>query len=122
VNILLLEPDSILGATYQRALEQAGHVVAWSRNAEEAVDLVDRDAVDVVILELQLPGHGGIEFLYEFRSYPEWQSVPVILHTFVPPRDVVIPMGLNVAAHAYKPETSLKQLVGYVSEALPISP
>ena len=29
----------------------------------------------IVMLELQLVEHSGIEFLYEFRSYPEWQRV-----------------------------------------------
>ena len=115
-SILLIEPDSILGDIYKKTLTQAGHMVILSKGAQAAVQAADKVLPDIVILELQLSGHSGVEFLYEFRSYPEWQKIPVILHTLVPEESVTLPPQLGVSGHLYKPATSLKQLVRAVDE------
>lgn len=59
----------------------AGHSVAHAKTAQQAVFLADEHKPDVVVLEPQMARHNGIEFLYEFKSYPEWQRIPVILLT-----------------------------------------
>jgi len=117
VNVLIVEPDGLLGSIYQKVLESAGHRVVWSTGAQGAITLADVTTPDVVVLELQLRGHSGIEFLYEFRSYPEWQAIPIILHTFVPRQALTLPAQLNVPLHLYKPTTKLTSLVHAVSEA-----
>lgn len=121
-NILLIEPDNILGKTYATALKTAGHNVAHSRHAQDAVRQSDARKPDIIILELQLPGHSGIEFLYEFRSYPEWQNVPIIIHSLVTPEDLRTHLAqfdqLGIEAYLYKPTTNLRRLVRSVGEIL----
>lgn len=119
MNILLIEPNHTLGDIYKKALLQAGHTVTVCKGAQAAVLAIDKKRPDAVVLEMQLPGHSGVEFLYEFRSYPEWQDIPVILHTLVPEQDVTVPKNLNVRAHLYKPSTKLMQLVRAVNELAP---
>jgi twitching motility two-component system response regulator PilH len=116
MNILLIEPDALLGKTYKVGLERAGHSVVVCRHAQSAVAAAEKSVPDIILLELQLPGHSGVEFLYEFRSYPEWQDIPVILHTWVPKQDVVLQQRLNISEHLYKPTTNLRQLVRAVSD------
>jgi CheY-like chemotaxis protein len=122
MHILLIEPNRILARTYQTALERQGHSVAIIGHAQQAVDRADEHMPDVVVLDLQLPGHSGVEFLYEFRSYPEWQHIPIVLHTFVPPPslEAQLPLleQLNVVEYLYKPATSLQKLLRAVSEAV----
>lgn len=119
--VLLLEPDNFLGDIYAKALERAGHTVVWAKNAQQAIASADAQRPDVVVLELQLPGHGGVEFLYEFRSYPEWQGVPVVLHTFVALQNAsALPPELGIMRHLYKPVTTLQALIRAVSETLPV--
>lgn len=76
MNVLLVEPDTKLAGMYKTALESAGHKVFWALDAQSAVHLADDSAPDLVVLEIQLTSHSGIEFLYEFRSYNEWQDIP----------------------------------------------
>jgi DNA-binding response OmpR family regulator len=80
---------------------------------------------DLVILELQLVEHSGIEFLYEFRSYTDWQQVPVIIQSQVPPAEFadswqLLHDELGVRGYLYKPRTSLTQLLASINEHLPI--
>lgn len=111
MTILLIEPNHLLAKTYVTALEYAGHSVRWQTNAGDAVLDADAERPSVVILEPQLSGHSGIEFLYEFRSYPDWQGVPVILQSFIPDH---LSRGqkqvLGIVDYLYKPATSLQRL------------
>jgi DNA-binding response OmpR family regulator len=120
MNILLIEPDKKLGGTYKRALENAGHTVQWAAHAQDAVHLADKNRPELIILELQLTAHNGIEFLYEFRSYPEWQGISVLLLTMVTPQSLQITQEMmdsfGIVGALYKPATTLKQLVNVVQE------
>lgn len=121
-KILLLEPDVLLAETYQRALRAAGHEPHTTATAQAAIDVADRIEPDLVLLELQLVAHSGIEFLYEFRSYPEWQNVPVIILSHVPPAEFrasseVLKTQLGVREYYYKPYMSLRRLQEIVAAA-----
>lgn len=113
MRILLIEPDKILADIYQQALEAAGHQVSWQTGAEAAVQNADNQQPDAVVLELQLADHNGVEFLYEFRSYSEWQNIPVVVLSQVPDMSFspVLQRQLGVAAYHYKPRTTLKNLL-----------
>ena len=123
MHVLLVEPDKLQATAYQTALERDGHTVAHAVSAQSAVHLADQHAPDVVVLELQLPNHNGVEFLYEFRSYAEWLHIPVVIHTFVPLHDLAhattLTKELNVTRTLYKPAISLAQLCVAVRRAVP---
>jgi len=123
MHILLIEPDALQARAYAAALEQAGHTVARAAGAQSAVHAADEQAPDAAVLELQLSGHNGVEFLYEFRSYPEWLHVPVILHTFVPPDELAfaatLKSELGVRRILYKSATKLADLCAAVLELAP---
>lgn len=120
MHILLIEPDRLQAANIRAALERAGHSVAHAVSAQGAVQLADEQMPDVAVLELQLAQHNGVEFLYEFRSYSEWLHIPIILHTFVPERELAadtLQRELGVVCILYKPATSLGQLCAAVAKA-----
>lgn len=78
-RILLLEADKQLSKNIKSFLNQAGHDVAVYKDPQTAISDADKKFPDVVILDLMLAGRSGIEFLYELRSYPDWQKVPLII-------------------------------------------
>jgi DNA-binding response OmpR family regulator len=119
MQVLLIEPDRLLASVYTSALEKQGHTVAHAVSAQQAVHHADQQLPDVVVLELQMPRHNGVEFLYEFRSYTEWLTVPVLIHSFVPPaelaRAATLQTELGVTRVLHKPATSLQQLCDAVA-------
>jgi DNA-binding response OmpR family regulator len=123
MHILLLEPNTLLAKSYTQAFQLAGHTVGHATGAQAAVDVADKQTPDVVVVELQLPQHTGLEFLHEFRSYPEWQDVPVVVHSMLPPSQSaavanVLRRDLGVRIMLYKPRTTLQQLLRAVREAV----
>lgn len=119
-NVLLIEPNAVLARTYAQALEHAGHTVAQAFTAQEGIHAADEHTPDVVVLELQLSSHNGVEFLHEFRSYAEWQHIPVVVHTVIVPHVIeptLAPLqDLGVRACLYKPRTTLGQLLSAVNQ------
>src|SRR4051812_21517752 len=121
-RILLIEPDRRLAETYVATLSAKGCKVVACASAQAAILAADQQRPDLVILELQLTEHSGIEFLYEFRSYPEWQAIPVIVQSQVPPGEFhnndLLKTELGVQSYLYKPRTSLNALLKAVNEQL----
>lgn len=114
-NILYIEPDNRLAKMYAEALQAAGHKVQLAATAQAAIFAADAIRPDVVFLELQLTEHSGVEFLYEFRSYPDWQTIPVVVVSTVPPQEfaasqALLQQELGVIHYHYKPQLSLRQL------------
>lgn len=120
-RILLVEPDRLLAKTYAKSLRQAGHAVTCCLTGQAAIQAADRQTPDAIVLELQLKGHNGVEFLYELRSYPEWQDLPVVVNTLVPEQSLhsiaTVPL-LHINAYLYKPNSSLAKLLEAVNDAV----
>ncbi len=115
-TILLIEPDIVLANTYIDVLKKKGFSVSHVVSAQDAVIAADAKKPDLVICELQLVSHSGIEFLYEFRSYPDWRHIPVIVLSLVPMTEFKDSMfglvnRLGVVRYLYKPMTGLIELI-----------
>lgn len=117
-RVLIIEADKLLAGNLKKYLERAGHLVSWRSDPQSAVNSADKHRPDVVILDLVLGGHNGVEFLYEFRSYPEWLTVPIIIYSGLPPEELSgtepALAELTIGAYHYKPATSLQQLAASV--------
>jgi len=79
MTILLIESDRLLADNLTQNLKSAGHKINWIVDLQLAIEAIDEKLPEAVIIDLVLAGKSGIEFLYELRSYPEWQNVPVII-------------------------------------------
>ena len=125
-RILFIYSDRLLGSNASSVLKRAGHTVDWHVDLQAAMNSADATRPDIIILDLLLAGRSGVEFLYEFRSYPEWTSVPVVIYTDVTSEEFnQAGVGFNhlyIAAYHYKPATSLAQLSKSVQRILqPVS-
>ena len=123
MKILLLEPNRLLAQQYCAYLNGEGYEVVWRADAQAGVMVADELRPDLVIVELLLAGHSGIEFLYEFRSYSDWLRVPAVVLSAATKASSGIPSAtleeLGVQAYLYKPETPLTKLGLVVRRLLP---
>jgi len=79
-TVLLVEDDKALNRAAAFKLEQKGHTVISTTRAEDAFQaLRDNPIVDIIWLDLLLPGMNGIEFLRELRGKPEFKDKKVII-------------------------------------------
>lgn len=121
-QVLLVEPDKLLAQTYSAALKAAHISAQTAPGAQGAITIIDKKHPKLIVLELQLASHNGVEFLYELRSHSDLQSIPVLLHTIIPLVDVKLSTQtkeqLGIMGYLYKPQTSLEQLIDEVKQIL----
>ena len=62
-----------------RLLSRAGHTVISAESGEEALELLETRGVDVVLLDLMMPGIGGAEVLRKMKEHEGLRATPVIM-------------------------------------------
>ncbi|MDR2240742.1 MAG: response regulator transcription factor [Zoogloeaceae bacterium] len=67
-RLFLAEDDVDLAQGLTSSLRQTGYAVDWAVNGDEADRVLREQAFDLVILDLSLPGKGGLEVLSALRG------------------------------------------------------
>jgi two-component system response regulator AtoC len=77
--ILILEDEEGFQTLLTEILSHAGYQVTSARSGAEALEIVQRQAFDLLLLDNRLPGITGLEFLKQFRE--AGYHTPVIIMT-----------------------------------------
>ncbi|MCP3058467.1 sigma-54 dependent transcriptional regulator [Myxococcus sp. K38C18041901] len=78
-TVLLVDDDPAVAKVLGALLGQAGLATHTARNGTEALALLERWPVDVVVSDVRMPGMDGMQLLAEMGRL--WPDVPVILIT-----------------------------------------
>ncbi len=121
-SVFIIEPDLVLAKVYEKGLIDSGYKVSCATNAEDVVSFLNDFKPNIIITELQIPNHNGIELLNELKSYNDLQDCPVIVNSIIP-EDVLglnssASKSYNMKAYTYKPETTIKKLIGILEEVI----
>ncbi len=79
MRILVVDDDVVFREELAELLRDDGHEVAAASSVPKAVEALTRDEVDVVLTDLKMPRHGGLELLREVRR--QWPRTLVVLIT-----------------------------------------
>jgi two-component system OmpR family response regulator/two-component system copper resistance phosphate regulon response regulator CusR len=79
VDVLVIEDDPVIGKSLQKGFIEAGHSCTWARDGTRGLELARNKCLDVITLDLALPGMPGIELLKQIRA--EKIHTPVVLVT-----------------------------------------
>jgi adenylate cyclase len=80
-RVLVVEDNVTDREMMRRLLVGEGWEVTVAVNGREALDCLERDHPDLVLLDLMMPEMDGFEFLAEFRKDSKFASTPVIVVT-----------------------------------------
>jgi DNA-binding response OmpR family regulator len=80
-RIILAEDEEISGAITSGTLMNAGHAVGWIKDGSQVLGTLLRRPPDLVILDCNMPGQGGVIVLREMRHREELCHVPVLMLT-----------------------------------------
>jgi CheY-like chemotaxis protein len=85
LRILLAEDNPTNQKFAVRAIEKAGHSVVVANNGSEAVEAVDQDSYDVVLMDIHMPEMDGLEATRTIRAREDAaeapQRIPIIAMT-----------------------------------------
>jgi DNA-binding response OmpR family regulator len=80
-KILVVDDSPTYREALAELLVQDGHNVALAPSGEEALELLAIELVDAIILDLLMPGIGGLETCRRLRSNPALRHIPVMMLT-----------------------------------------
>jgi DNA-binding NarL/FixJ family response regulator len=110
LRIMLVEDHSLVRAAIKRTLSVAGmEVVAEAGSAEEALAVVMLQKVDVILVDIDLPGMNGVELVRELA--PRLPDTRIIMLTGSENRDDVLAAFRNGASGYLTKGTSPEGLV-----------
>ena len=79
LRILIIEDETKLAGAVKQGLVEDGFSVELAGTAEEAEPIIGRGALDLIVLDLGLPGKGGLDLLREMRA--AGNNTPVLILT-----------------------------------------
>lgn len=80
-RLALVEDDRLNAIILQRILERDGYQVTWFASGEEFLNAPGREAFDLVLLDVVLPGVDGLEVCRRLKASLGDSDVPVIFIT-----------------------------------------
>jgi len=79
LRILMVEDETRLADAVKKGLGEEGFTVETAESAEAAEPIIARGALDLIVLDIQLPGKNGIDLLRELRA--GGNQTPVLILT-----------------------------------------
>lgn len=80
-KILVVDDDPTMVKLINVNLKLNNYAVLEATSGEQALEIVKNEQLDLVVLDIMMPGVDGWEVLKRIRSNPESQEMPVILVT-----------------------------------------
>lgn len=95
-TILVIEDEADIRNFVSRVLELEGYNVLQAKDGDEGLDLGRRNDVDLVFVDLRLPGRDGWSILKQIKGEQKLHNIKVIVFTASagdPEREKAINMG-----------------------------
>ena len=80
-RVLLVEDDADQRERIRSWLEPQNWSVREAANGRVALEQLDDDVPDVILLDLMMPEMDGFQFASALRDHAEWRSIPIIVIT-----------------------------------------
>lgn len=99
-KILIVDDEPNIVISLEFLMAQGGYEIEVARDGRQAMELLDRFAPDLVLLDVMLPHKDGFEICQLIRETPEWAHIKIVLLT-AKGREVDITKGMALGADAY---------------------
>ena len=102
-TILIVDDDAALREGLAETLDDLGHRAVEAPSGLIALDIVGREQIDAVLLDLRMPGMDGLEILRRLRTDPASAPPVAILTAYASAANTIEAMRLGAFDHLTKP-------------------
>ncbi len=81
-KILIVDDEADIFTIEQIRLESFGYEIVGAKDAESAMEFLQKCLPDLILLDLLLPKMQGDEFCKKLKSDEQYKNIPVILYTY----------------------------------------
>ena len=80
-KILVVDDEAYMLRLVQFNLERAGYSVITAKDGQEALEILEKEKVDLIITDVMMPRIDGFELCKRVKTDARWKSYPVIMLT-----------------------------------------
>ena len=113
-TVLVVDDEPAVRATLRAILEDEGYAVREAPHGRAMLEMLAREPVDLVLMDVMMPDGDGREAYRELRARPDLPDVPVVMMSAAIRPDGVDP---TIAAFLQKP-FELNHLLALVARLL----
>jgi two-component system CheB/CheR fusion protein len=119
LRILLVDDMEDMLMVFKSLLELSGATVLEASSAQQGLEILAREDVDLLISDISMPEIDGYEFLRRAHAMPKYAALPAIAITGMRrDTDIAQARAAGFSAHLGKP-VSVERLSAIVSDLLP---
>ncbi len=89
-RILVVDDNASNRDLLTRRLQRQGHTVLQAEDGTSALALVEKEALDLVLLDLMMPGISGYDVLALLKGDPRFREIPVIMISALSELDSIV--------------------------------
>jgi len=78
MTILVVDDDHHALKFIKTAIEKAGHTAITTDNGADALSILAHTPINLILLDIMMPGMDGHEFCTTVRSDPQFEYIPII--------------------------------------------
>jgi two-component system, cell cycle response regulator len=101
--ILVVDDNRINRMTLARTLEREGHCVAMAEDGQQALEMIEAELFDLVLLDIVMPEVDGYEVLARLRESGRLRDLPVIVISSVEEMERIV-RCIEMGAEDYLPK------------------
>jgi len=116
-KILIVEDEKSLALAYQTILEKHGYQVQLAYDGEEALELISKDTVDLILLDMNMPKMTGLEMLKQIDD-EELKGRVIVFSNQDNQADIDEAFRLGAKRYLLKSWASPQDLIKVVEEGL----
>jgi two-component system, chemotaxis family, chemotaxis protein CheY len=123
-NVLIVDDSSTMRTLIRKVLNMSGFDVGEcfeGANGREALDIVEREWIDLILSDLHMPVMGGSALVAALHDHPLWRTIPVVLVTTETREALLLPLlkqGVKgYISKPFRPEEIRQTLTGILEES-----
>ncbi len=118
-KLLIIEDDPIISSVYTKRFSNLGFEVGVVANGSDALERIQEDKPEAILLDLLLPEKNGDEILREVKESEAIKDIPVVVLSNVSdPQKKKEVLEYGAEGYLVKAETDLDEVVKATQEVL----
>ncbi|OGM27637.1 hypothetical protein A2962_04870 [Candidatus Woesebacteria bacterium RIFCSPLOWO2_01_FULL_39_61] len=97
-KVLIVEDDVVLLKMYEKRLLADGYQILTAADGQEALDIFNKEKLDLILTDIMMPKVSGIELIEKVRTAKKGKTIPIIAWSnlsFEEEKQQALSLGVN---------------------------
>lgn len=77
-TVMIVDDEELIRNMIHKSLSKTGYKVLEAENGKQALEIVEKESIDLIIADLVMPEKGGLELIMELNNnYPDIKKIAI---------------------------------------------